>query len=334
MHVIIKKTYHVHLSVSSHTLQPCVRRIQSLHTFHIHCNHVYDAYNPYIQFTYTATMCTMHTILTCSFSVGYFIVLSSHCFTMMSYWYCVSIVYACHLKLAFVHLLYLYLLCEHSITPCWLNKVYLILSYIQFTYTATMCTTHTILTYSSHTLQPCVRHIQSLHTVHIHCNHVYDAYNPYIQFTYTATMCTTHTILTYSSHTLQPCVRCIQSLHTVHIHCNHVYDTYNPYIQFTYTATMCTTHTILTYSSHTLQPCVRRIQSLHTVHIHCNHVYDSYNPYIQFTYTATMCTTHTILKFKYQINIVNTISYNMDSITQAILYIHNINEDRLCNNIT
>ena len=64
-----------------------------------------------------------------SFSVGYFIVLSSDCFTMMSYWYCVSIVYACHLKLAFVHLLYLYLLCEHSITPCGLNKVYLILSY-------------------------------------------------------------------------------------------------------------------------------------------------------------------------------------------------------------
>ena len=63
-----------------------------------------------------------------SFSVGYFIVLSSDCFTMMSYWYCVSIVYACHLKLAFVHLLYLYLLCEHSITPCGLNKVYLILS--------------------------------------------------------------------------------------------------------------------------------------------------------------------------------------------------------------
>ena len=65
-----------------------------------------------------------------SFSVGYFIVLSSDCFTMMSYWYCVSIVYACHLKLAFVHLLYLYLLCEHSITPCGLNKVYLILSYV------------------------------------------------------------------------------------------------------------------------------------------------------------------------------------------------------------
>ena len=65
-----------------------------------------------------------------SFSVGYFIVLSSDCFTMMSYWYCVSIVYACYLKLAFVHLLYLYLLCEHSITPCGLNKVYLILSYI------------------------------------------------------------------------------------------------------------------------------------------------------------------------------------------------------------
>ena len=65
-----------------------------------------------------------------SFSVGYFIVLSSDCFTMMSYWYCVSIVYACHLKLAFVHLLYLYLLCEHSITPCGLNKVYLILSYL------------------------------------------------------------------------------------------------------------------------------------------------------------------------------------------------------------
>ena len=55
--------------------------------------------------------------------------LSSDCFTMMSYWYCVSIVYACHLKLAFVNLLYLYLLCEHSITPCGLNKVYLILSY-------------------------------------------------------------------------------------------------------------------------------------------------------------------------------------------------------------
>ena len=49
---------------------------------------------------------------------------------MMSYWYCVSIVYACHLKLAFFHLLYLYLLCEHSITPCGLNKVYLILSYL------------------------------------------------------------------------------------------------------------------------------------------------------------------------------------------------------------
>ena len=65
-----------------------------------------------------------------SFSVGYFIVLSSDCFTMMSYWYCVSIVYACHLKLAFVHLLYLYHLCEHSITPCGLNKVYLILSYL------------------------------------------------------------------------------------------------------------------------------------------------------------------------------------------------------------
>ena len=65
-----------------------------------------------------------------SFSVGYFIVLSSDCFTMMSYWYCVSIVYACHLKLAFVHLLYLYLLCKHSITPCGLNKVYLILSYL------------------------------------------------------------------------------------------------------------------------------------------------------------------------------------------------------------
>ena len=62
---------------------------------------------------------------------------------MMSYWYCVSIVYACHLKLAFVHLLYLYLLCEHSITPCGLNKVYLILSYHTHSWIGAFLSNHT-----------------------------------------------------------------------------------------------------------------------------------------------------------------------------------------------
>ena len=74
-----------------------------------------------------------HIFIVLASDILYFIVLSSDCFTMMSYRYCVSIVYACHLKLAFVHLLYRYLLCEHSITPCGLNKVYLILSYLRQT---------------------------------------------------------------------------------------------------------------------------------------------------------------------------------------------------------
>ena len=63
-----------------------------------------------------------------SFSVGYFIVLSSDCFTMMSYWYCVSIVYACHLKLA----LFIFYTCTFyaSIQLPLVGSIKFILSYL------------------------------------------------------------------------------------------------------------------------------------------------------------------------------------------------------------